>query len=218
MSRRRTRSGAVLWLLSVQYFAVQVAVAAVWTRGYGWGGNTISDLGNTRCARYSGRPVCSPLHLAMDVSFVVLGVTMCAGALLLGGQDGARRAASVGCGLLALAGAGTVMVGLFPENTIGALHQGGAALPFVLGNLGVLVLGLTWRALPVGARGFTVLAGATGLVGLPLFLSHTYLGLGIGGMERVTAYPQDVWLIAAGAYLLTRAGAGAVAPRPAVGT
>jgi hypothetical membrane protein len=199
------------------HFAVQVAVAAAWARGYGWGGNTISDLGNTRCARYSGRPVCSPLHLAMDVSFVVLGVTMCAGALVPGRQIGAGRAASVGFGFLALAGAGTVVVGLFPENTIGALHQGGAALPFVLGNVGVVLLGVSLRALPVGARGFTVLAGGAGLVGLPLFVSHTYLGLGIGGMERVTAFPQDVWLIAAGVYLLTRAGAGAVAPRPAVG-
>jgi hypothetical membrane protein len=208
MPDRGARCVPALWLVSGQYFAVQVAVAADWPSRYSWTGNTISDLGSTRCAAQSGRPVCSPLHLLMNASFVALGVTMLAGAVLIGRRlAGGSRTATTGFACLGLAGVGTIVVGLFPENTVAWLHAAGAALPFVLGNLGVVLLGVGLR-LPRPLRTFTLTAGVVGLAGLPLFLSHTYLGLGIGGMERVTAYPQDVWLIAIGAYLF----AGPVPP------
>jgi hypothetical membrane protein len=225
--RRGARCGPVLWLLTVQYFVVQVVVAGASSDPYSWSENTISDLGNTACGRYGGRPVCSPLHLLMDASFVMLGLTMSAGAVLIRrqltagipirGRIGAGRTATVGFAFVGLAGAGTVVVGLFPENTISGLHVAGAALPFVFGNTGVLVLGVVLRDLPAGLRGSTLAAGAVGLVGLPLFLSHAYLGLGSGGMERITAYPQDVWLIVIGAYLLLRPGPAAIAGRRVVG-
>ncbi|MGI8802172.1 MAG: DUF998 domain-containing protein [Solirubrobacteraceae bacterium] len=208
MLRSGPRSGPVLWLLSAQYFAVQVIVAAAWERPYSWSANAISDLGNTRCARFSGRSVCSPLHLVMNASFVLLGLSMFAGAVLIGRRLAAGRAAETGFAFMALAGVGTVLVGLFPENTVGLAHVGGAALPFVLGNLGLLVLGLSLPELPAGLRASTLAAGAVGVGGLALFLGHAYLGVGLGGMERVAAYPQDVWLIAFGGYLLARPAAG----------
>jgi hypothetical membrane protein len=189
----------------VQYFIVQVVVAGASTVGYSWSGNTISDLGNTRCARYSGRPVCSPLHLLMNASFVVLGLGMCAGAVLLSrAVVGKTSVARAGFGCLELAGLGTIVVGLFPENTVAGLHLIGAALPFVLGNLGVVLVGAWLPGLGRGLRGFSLLAGCVGLVGLPLFLSHRYLGIGTGGMERLTAYPQDAWLIVIGGCLVAR--------------
>jgi hypothetical membrane protein len=194
---RGARAGPILWLLTVQYFVVQVIVAAAWAHPYSVSGNAISDLGNTRCGTFGGRAVCSPLHVAMNASFVVLGLTMLGGAWLIARRAGHAR---VGLGLLGIAGAGTVLVGLFPENTSAALHRGGAALPFLLGNLGVLLLGIAGGP----ARRLAVAAGAVGLIGLPLFLGHRYLGLGYGGMERVTAYPQDLWLIVAGAALLRK--------------
>lgn len=45
--------------------------------------NTISDLGDTTCGIFNGRPICSPLHVLMNISFVVLGLTMVAGSLLV---------------------------------------------------------------------------------------------------------------------------------------
>ena len=140
----------------------------------------------------------------MNASFVVLGLTMLTGAVLVGRALAGGRLARVGFACMGAAGAGTVIVGLFPENTIAGVHAAGAGLPFVLGNGGLVLLGTGLPGLPVGLRVGTCLAGAVGLAGLPLFLSHAYLGLGIGGMERVTAYPQDIWLVVFGAYLLMR--------------
>jgi hypothetical membrane protein len=213
MPSPRAGAGPALWLASAQFFVVQVVVAGASSAAYSWSRNTISDLGDTDCGRASGRPVCSPLHLIMNASFVVLGVTMLAGAALVARElVGRGRTATTGLACLGLGGVGTIVVGLFPENTVAGLHAAGAALPFVLGNLGILLLGLSLR-LPVAPRVFTLAAGVVGLVGLALFLSHTYLGLGIGGMERVTAYPQDIWLVLIGAYLLVRGTPPALANR-----
>src|SRR5258708_13507237 len=77
--------GAVLWILSVQYYIVQIAAAGFWAQGssYSWDHNTISDLGNTHCGLYGSRFVCSPLHTAMNISFVVLDITMASAAYFL---------------------------------------------------------------------------------------------------------------------------------------
>ena len=41
--------GPLVWVLSVQYFLVQLIVAAAWHPPYSWAHNLISDLGNTAC-------------------------------------------------------------------------------------------------------------------------------------------------------------------------
>ena len=49
---------------------------------------------------------------------------------------------------------------------------------------------------------FAVLAGLVGLAGLACIAVHADLGLGPGGIERVTAYPFPIWISCMGAWLL----------------
>jgi hypothetical membrane protein len=192
--------GPALWVLSVQYFAVQLIVAAAWSYPYSWLHNTISDLGNTACGPYGGRLICSPQHNLMNASFIILGITMFQGAMLIYQEFGETSLSLVGFSFMALAGFGTILVGLFPENTIGSLHYVGALLPFLIGNLGILILGLVLN-IPKWLRVYSRATGIFTLAALALFTTHTYLGLDIGGMERLTAYPQTVWLIVFGIYI-----------------
>jgi hypothetical membrane protein len=200
---RIPRPGPVLYVTSIQYFLAQLIVARRWSPPYRLSRNTISDLGNTACGNYGGRLVCSPLHGLMNASFAVLGVTMAAGSVLIwrGHGRGGGRGAAAGLGLMGASGAGVVLVGLFPENSVPALHGTGAGLSFVLGNVGIIVLGWALR-LPPGLRVYSLLSGAGALAALGCFVSGRYLGLGEGGMERVVAYPQTAWLIVIGLYLL----------------
>jgi hypothetical membrane protein len=193
--------GPTLWLLSIQYFVVQVIVAHAWAWPFSLRHNTISDLGNTVCGKYGGRLVCSPEHALMNVSFMLLGVTMFSGAGLIYHGFRSSRASALGFSALALAGLGTVLVGAFPENTVAALHIIGAALPFLVGNVGMIILSQSLK-LSKALRAYTLLSGVVGLIGLALFMTNHYLGLGSGGMERVTAYPQTIWLIVFGGYML----------------
>lgn len=192
--------GPIMWMLSIQYFVVQIVVARAFLVQYSLANNTISDLGNTDCSLYSGRYVCSPLHSLMNASFITLGLFMMLGSLLIYQEFRETRQSLVGFSFMFLAGLGTLLVGLFPENTISDLHTFGAFLPFFVGNVGITILGAALQ-IPRSLRIYSLATGVISLIALIFFFIDHYLGLGIGGMERIVAYPQTVWLIVFGIYI-----------------
>ena len=194
--------GPAFWVVSVQYYIIQAVAAASWQTHFSLSQNVISDLGNTACSNYSGRYVCSPLHGLMNASFIILGITMIIGSVLIYQEFKESQSSWVGFSFMGLAGLGTLLVGLFPENTIASLHFIGALLPFLIGNIGLIVLGLVLE-MPKTLRVYTLISGITSLIALVLFLTNNYIGLGQGGMERLTAYPQTMWLIIFGLYIST---------------
>jgi hypothetical membrane protein len=195
--------GAFVWTLAVQFFVAQIVVQSAWVTPFSLTQNFISDLGNTSCGPYppdSGMYVCSPWHTWMNASFILLGVIILVGAMLVRTTFPPGQSRAVGLMLLALAGAGIIAVGLFPEDVNIMCHRLGAAAHFILGNLGMVVLGIalwTARRRP-GLAIYTTVSGIVGLLATALFVSEHYLGLGIGGMERLAAYPLPLWLIVAG--------------------
>jgi hypothetical membrane protein len=198
-----TRLGPVLYVAGLQYFAVQLLVALHWPRPrpYNISHDTISDLGNTACGTWNGRYVCSPLHDLMNGSFIVLGITMLLGSVLIFRRYGKGRTAMTGFIGIGLSGLGVVMVGVFPENSVPALHGLGSALPFTLGNAALIVIAIS-LAMPLLLRLCISLSGVAALLALVAFASSHYLGLGEGGIERVVAYPQTICLAVIGCYLI----------------
>jgi hypothetical membrane protein len=199
--------GPLVWVSSAIYFAVQVFVAWIWKNPrYSVVSNTISDLGNTRCGLYAGAQVCSPRHVAMNLSFIFLGVVMAAGSLLIHQEfverdnRAERLAAAIGFTLMSIAGLGTAVVGLCPENTFSGAHRAGAVVAIVGGNVAIFVLGLV-LPLKEGMRMNMLLWSVTSLVAALLFAGDRYLGIGRGTMERLAAYPETVWLIRFGIYI-----------------
>jgi len=162
--------------------------------------NTISDLGNTSCGIYSGRYVCSSLHNLMNASFIMLGFTMALGSLLIYQEFRRDRGTLVGFSLMGIAGIGTILVGLFPENTVSLLHTIGASMPFILGNIALIIMSL-YLLLPSPFKFYTAVSGVVALFFLILFKTGLYGPLGIGGVERIVAYPQTIWLIFFGIYM-----------------
>ncbi|MEJ0073408.1 MAG: DUF998 domain-containing protein [Candidatus Saccharibacteria bacterium] len=194
-------AGPLLWILSAQYFIVQFVAARVSTAAYSLTRNTISDLGNTVCGQYGGRFVCSPAHGWMNASFMLLGVSMAAGSVLMYQALRKNAGSAIGFGCLFLSGSGALLIGLFPENTVAGLHVTGATLSFLIGNIGLVALGCA-LSLSRALRYYTIVSGIFALAALALFMTGHYLGIGIGGMERLVAYPQTVWLIVFGIYRL----------------
>ena len=196
--------GSLLWILSVQYYVTQFVVASGWSpfNPYSWMHNT-KRLWYTRCGLDGPRQVCSPLHPLMNLSFIVLAVTMVGGALFLRRLAGSDQPMRLGYGCLYAAGVGTVLVESFPENTVSSFHILGAGLAFILGNVAMLIFGLQLSRLPAILKWYSIISGSVGLVALGLFFTHTYLGLGIGGMERFTSYPLSIWMTILGVYFIT---------------
>lgn len=191
--------GPLMWFLSVQYFITQIIVAMPYKGVYSLRVNTISDLGNSVCGYYSHRYVCSPLHNVMNISFTLLGITMIAGSILIYQASRKGTALLIGFSFMALAGIGSILVGFFPENTISFLHVIGAGLPFVFGNTALVIFGL-YLNIPKVLRLYTILSGVLALIASVLFVTQNYIGLGVGGVERLVAYPQTLWLIVFGLY------------------
>jgi hypothetical membrane protein len=197
--------GPVIFMLSILYFLAQIVVGWVWNPPYSVIKNTISDLGNTACGTYRGAYVCSPRHDLMNAAFILLGVVMASGSLLLYQEFTERKrseqvAALIGFVCVGIGGVGAFLVGLFPENTISYMHITGAGLAIGGGNIGMLVLGLA-LPLPERLRGFMLFFGTISLIALVLFASHRYFGIGTGTMERIAAYPETIWLIRFGIYI-----------------
>lgn len=213
--------GAGLWVVgALQFLVTHLIVQAAWSPPYRWSANNISDLGNVRCGNWGDTPryVCSPLHAPMNVSFTVQGAALILGTVLLWSGWRSTRASRVGRVLLLLGGAGWLLAGLVPADVNENLHVLGAVLIFLLGNLGLLL-----SAPAFAERSGLLLArlggllGTAGLLGMGLFFGGHFLGLGMGGMERVTVFPLQVWTLLAGSAVLaaplTRRRAGRALPR-----
>ncbi|HEU5097892.1 MAG TPA: DUF998 domain-containing protein [Roseiflexaceae bacterium] len=206
LPQTKVRLGALSWLFAIQFFLAQLIAQAAWTTPYSLATNYISDLGNTVCGPYpaeSSTYVCSPWHAWMNASFILLGLSILLGAALIRRAFPPGRISALGLALVALAGAGAILVGLFPENVDISVHALGAGAQFVSGNLGMLVLGIALGAAgrPVWLAGYSIGSGLAGLLATWLFVAGQYLGLGIGGMERVAAYPLPLWMIVVGVAL-----------------
>ena len=228
--------GALSLLSVLQYFVAEAAVIGAWAGPEPYSRRTgfISDLGAVGCGVFDGRNVCSPAHLLMNASFVVQGIGMMVGAWLLSsallcvaaragvrirlrpGRPSPSRTALAARLLSFTAGAGTVLVGLVPEDAGSGLHGAGAMMYFVAGSLALLVLGWLWvRQTALGW--FILVCGAVSLVAV---ITAGVTGLAVpepGTLERLMGYPITVGMAAAGLVVSQRVRSAAQAHRPSNG-
>ncbi len=182
----------MLLMGSIQYIVVQLICEAVYPN-YSISANFISDLG------VWGQPTAA----AFNASIVLLGATVFASAFLM------RKQLGLGWKfwLFAVASAGYMLIGLFPEDGYGIealsiFHASGAIMGFVVGGAAALSAA-TFTRRPF--KQLSAVLGALTLVAAVLFIAEADLGLGIGGIERVMTYPLLLWYVALGGYLLRRA-------------
>lgn len=230
----RFYAGALALLSVLQYFVAETAVIGAWTGQQPYSRRTgyISDLGAAGCGGFDGRDVCSPAHVLMNASFVVQGIGMMVGALLLSAallctaaRPGVRftllpatripwAAAIAARALTAVAGAGTVLVGLVPEDAGSRWHAVGAITYFAAGALALVVLGWLWlRQTPLGW-----FIAACGLVSLGALITGGVTGMDVsepGTLERLMGYPITIGAAAVGLVVAQRVGEQRAAVRQA---
>ena len=193
--------GACAWIAVTPIFLVsQLLAARRWAKPrYSWSRNNISDLGNVNCGPWGedGRYVCSPLHAVANSGFAVTGVLIVIG--VVGLWRSAYRSNVVAGALVLLAGLGYLAAGLAPADQHENIHVVLGAVPiFFAGNLGLLLPALGNRSRSLASRASAALLGVIGLAGTVLFLLGRYLGLGMGGMERIAAFPLPIFLSVSG--------------------
>jgi hypothetical membrane protein len=216
ISRSSAIWGGLAYVVAmVQYGLAQVISAAAWKTPYNWLTNEISDLGNTACGQFSVHGptsyICSPLHAMMNASFIVSGLLVIAGTVLLWRLWPESRMITTAKVLMILSGIGKVIVGLVPENTDTSLHILGAT-NIVVGNVAILLISIAIRHYYPALTRAGRLVSLLGITGSILFSVAQYAGsdlwLGAGGWERVAGYPSNLWLIAIGIISIYTAGRG----------
>jgi hypothetical membrane protein len=185
-------AGTLLLVGGVQFVIALIIAEAIYP-SYSVSANYISDLG------VWGKPSAA----IFNPSIILFGSTVLASSYFIKKQFKLGKIAY----LLALAGAGSLGVGVFPENTflvngIPVIHSISALIAFVIGGVSA-VAAYTYTKSPF--KVISVILGAATLTAAVLFFTtrdYGYLGLGVGGMERMMAYPTLLWIIGLGGYLL----------------
>lgn len=152
--------------------------------GYSVAENYVSDLGVG--------PM--PASAIFAVSVVLFGAFAILAAALLRRDD----SKSLLWVFLALSGIGAIGVGVFDFNHP-LVHRPSALLAFLFGNLAAVY---SYKVVRPPLSLFFVALGSIGLLALALFGAEAYLGLGVGGMERMILYPTMFWAVGFGAHLL----------------
>ena len=170
---------------AVQFFIFLVVSESVYP-GYSVSSQPLSDLGATCGSKPCYIP---PSSTVFDSTVFILGALAFIAAFFV--YTGRSRLVG---GLTALAAWGVMGVAIFPETT-GTLHTLVSLIAFLFGGLAA-ISSFTISRPPLSY--FSVALGLLGLVALVLYATGTYAGLGQGGMERMIAFPELLWLAALG--------------------
>ncbi|PSK98813.1 putative membrane protein [Murinocardiopsis flavida] len=201
----RIMVAATCWILCLGFFVIEAIVQSAWTTPYSMVDNYISDLGATECGTVTIKNyqeyVCSPLHALMNGAYIGVGVLAILGAALGRAAWPKGGLATTGLVLVALAGVGAIIAGVYPENVDLDLHLLGAVIAIPMSNIGMGLLALALRRTNPVLSAFTgaaVLIGLTGLVFVAMAPDS-----GIGLVERLAGYPFEIWKVVIGLAVLT---------------
>lgn len=191
-AENRKKAGVLVFIGGAQFLVFMIIAEAVYPN-YSVSMNYISDLGVWG----------QPSAIVFNPSIIIFGLLVLIGAYFEQKTFGMRSFSTT----VALSGLGALLVGFFPENTvlingIPVVHTIAALLSFLSGGLSAII---SYRVTQSPLRYFSVILGVASLLALALFISTStsgYLGLGVGGMERMIVYPTLIWTICFGGYLM----------------
>ena len=198
-------SGAIIFVAAAQWI-VSVEIAEALYPNYSISQNFLSDLGATcpSTLRGPGLSVAScvfqqPSATIFDLTLFIVGLLSLLSAYLtyLVRKD---RPFTI---VFSLYGTGVLGAGLFPEN-YGQGHLLISIVAFFFGPVSAII---TYRLVK---SPFKFLAGILGIIALASFLGSAVVppsvaynsALGVGGLERMVAYPILLWEIGLGSYLI----------------
>jgi hypothetical membrane protein len=190
MLDKRLRWGGLAWLLTLQFFVAETIAQLRFGGGYSRADDVISDLG----ASYSAAAA------LMNTSFVLQGVLIAAGALLLRPAL-PRTAGRLAVALLTVAAVGVVVVGVVPLDANRTVHAVGAVAHLTGSSLGMLALAHALRPRSEAVGSIIAVLGLVSTAASIFFFAGITRFLGEGGTERAAAYALPVALAVAGVAL-----------------
>jgi hypothetical membrane protein len=151
--------------------------------GYSASKNYISDLG------------IGPSAIIFNFSVFLLGVLVVASSYFIQRAYNSKTYFFLGT----LTGIGAMGVGLFPETFL-IPHAIASLITFLFGGISAIV---SCKIQKTPLSYFYILLGIMALIASTLTVTGNHLGLGIGGMERMIAYPILLWGVSFSSFLIS---------------
>lgn len=203
-SRRRVLAGAFSLICVLQYFVAEVIAAAAWHGPrYSWMQDYISELGATDC----GPDLCSPNHLAVEISVIAHACLVVVAMLCLSELFLSRRSRVAIRWLVCLHATGNLIMARYPLSNQGAndVHYLGAALAIIAGILLVATAGIVqYREQNRHVYAvFSLVCSSVAVAGLVLVRWNATedLGMPSGLLERMSVDPLVLWYAVTGVVL-----------------
>jgi hypothetical membrane protein len=182
MKYSRGKVAGALFFIAASQFVLGVIVAEALYPNYSIFGNHISDLG------------VGPSSMIFNSSVFLLGLLLMIGAYFLQCAFNFKALTA----FLVLTAIGAMGVGVFTENS-GTVHLVVSLVAFLFGGLSAI---FSFKLLKIPFSLLAVILGLMTLGSLVLYAGKIYLGLGLGGMERMVVYPILMWGAGFGGYLI----------------
>ncbi|WP_157970528.1 DUF998 domain-containing protein [Nakamurella deserti] len=197
--RRALRIGATLWAVQPLLIVVELGVAlaaasAAVPLSTLLVDRSISDLGADRqnwVVLGGPEPVQSPAWVTMDAAFVVFGLLMAAGAVMLRSRLPRGLPATVVTALWVVVGLSAAGAGLVPLHVDQQAHVALSAPALLLQPVATVLLA---TVLPGRWRWATMVVGVLSVVGAVGYLGRTSTAVGSGAFERLALWPAYLWL------------------------
>lgn len=178
-------SGSLLLIGSTQFILGIILSEALYP-GYNTSTQTISSLG------------VGPSAIIFNSSIFLMGVLGLIGIYFFQ-QINKFNLFSI---LLGLAYVGAIGVGIFTEApTTFDLHVIFSFMAYIFGGIAAIT---SYKQQKQPMSYFSVIIGVFSLVSIIILASGNNLGLGLGGIERMVAYPLLLWLVSFGSQLLSK--------------
>ena len=172
----------VFFFIAASQFVLGLIVAEALYPGYSISTNYISDLG------------VGPSSMVFNVSIFILGLLSIIGVYFLY-QAYSLKAIII---LFTIAAVAAMGVGIFTENNL-SMHTIVSVLVFLFSGLSAIS---SYKITKYPFNIIVILLGLTSLLAMILFMGNIYLGLGVGGMERMIVYPILIWMMGFGSFLM----------------
>jgi hypothetical membrane protein len=181
------KTAGLLGFVATVQFVLAVFICEALYSGYDVGQQYISDLGNWSLAgNYAA---------IFNVSIIFAGMLGFASAYFIQKAFKNRLFTS----LLMISTICTILIGVFAEDIAMPAHGISALIMLVVG-LGATFMTYKFVKSPLSYA--PIILGGVIIVAIVLQASGNYLGLGLGGIERLEIYPNLLWGLVFDAYLI----------------
>ena len=172
----------VFFFIAASQFILGLIVAEALYPGYSISTNYISDLG------------VGPSSTVFNVSIFLLGLLSIIGTYYLQRAFNLKMITI----LLTIAAVAAMGVGIFTENSE-PMHMFASFFVFLFSGLSAIS---SCRLIKYPFNIIVILLGLVSVLAMILFMENIYVGLGVGGMERMIVYPILIWMIGLGGFLI----------------